>query len=158
MTRFRDEVKLIPGVAWAIAVLCYLLMALLFVRVVFPDPDFAGQPGIVKLLFGVLVPLPLVLFVLLVGYVYADAKRRAMRHVLWTWVAALVPNGIGIILYFVMRTPIAPRPCPQCGTTARAGFAFCANCGAALSPACPGCRRAAEPGWSHCPYCGTKLS
>lgn len=158
MTRFRDEVKLIPGVAWAIGALLYLLMVLLFVRVVFPDPDIAAWPGFARFLFMVCVPLPLFLFVLLVGYVYADAKRRAMRHVLWTWVAALVPNGIGVILYFVMRTPIAPHPCPQCGANARPGFAFCPQCGIALSPACPGCRRAAEPGWSHCPFCGTKLS
>lgn len=158
MSRFRDELRLIPFVAWVIAALLYVCMVVIFQQFVFPDPDFAGWSEIGKLLFMVFVPLPLFLFVLLVGYVYNDAKRRAMRHVLWTWVAALVPNGIGVILYFVMRTPIAPSACPQCGASTRAGFAFCAQCGTALSPACPGCRRAVEPAWTHCAYCGKKLS
>ena len=157
MTRFRDELKLIPTVACVIGLLIYLLIGVIFVRLVFPTGEFEAWPLFAKVVFMLVTPLPLLIYVLLVGYVYADAKRRAMRHALWTWVAALVPNGIGIILYFVMRTPIAPRPCPQCGAAARPGFAFCPNCGAGLSPVCTGCRRAAEPGWSHCAYCGLKL-
>lgn len=157
MTRFRDELRLIPSGVWVIAAMVYLLMVMAFMILVSRDPEFASWHPTFREMFMFLVPLPLFVYVLLVGYVYGDAKRRGMRHVLWTWVAALVPNGIGIILYFVLRQPIAPRPCPQCGAIARPGFAFCPQCGAAISPVCAGCRRAAEPGWSHCAYCGLKL-
>jgi predicted amidophosphoribosyltransferase len=94
--------------------------------------------------------------VLLVGYVYSDAKRRGMRYVLWTWLAALIPNAIGIILYFVLREPLLVN-CTHCGAQARPGFTFCPKCGGSLSPACPQCRRAVEPGWTHCVQCGASL-
>jgi hypothetical protein len=52
--------------------------------------------------------------VLLNGYVYADAKRRGMRYVMWTWPAILIPNAIGVILYFVLRDPLLVN-CTQWG-------------------------------------------
>jgi RNA polymerase subunit RPABC4/transcription elongation factor Spt4 len=94
--------------------------------------------------------------ILLVGYVYADSKRRGMRYVMWTWLAALVPDGIGIILYFVLRDPM-PKACPQCSTAVPAKFMFCPHCGAAMQPTCSNCGRGVEPGWGNCPHCGTKL-
>ncbi len=55
---------------------------------------------------SVLPGMPLFVLVLLIGYVYADAKRRGMRYVMWTLLAIFIPNAIGIILYFVMRDPL----------------------------------------------------
>jgi hypothetical protein len=62
------------------------------------------------------------------GYVYADARRRAMPAVPWTLVAIFVPNLLGFLLYFVLRRPIA-SPCPQCGQAITAGQRFCPSCG-----------------------------
>jgi RNA polymerase subunit RPABC4/transcription elongation factor Spt4 len=95
-------------------------------------------------------------WILLVGYVYADAKRRGMRYVMWTWLAALIPDGIGIILYFLLRDAL-PRPCPGCSTVVKAGYTFCPHCGAATQPTCPHCGRGVEGAWSHCPHCGSGL-
>ena len=48
---------------------------------------------------------------LCLGYVYADAKRRGMRPVLWTLIAALFPHLFGFLLYFALRQPMTPlRP------------------------------------------------
>jgi hypothetical protein len=66
--------------------------------------------------------------ILLAGYVYADAGRRGMPPVPWTALALLVPNGIGFVLYFLLRRPIA-RPCPACGFPLPAEAAFCLRCG-----------------------------
>ena len=96
-------------------------------------------------------------YVLLVGYVFADARRRGMKHVLWTLLAIFIPNAIGIILYFILRDPI-PVPCPACGTPARKGHAFCAGCGAAVRTACPQCRQPIETGWRNCARCGAALT
>ena len=61
----------------------------------------------------------MVLFILLVGYVWADAKRRQMNAVLWVLLAIFIPNLIGVILYFILRQPL-PVPCPSCRTPAGA--------------------------------------
>ena len=157
MNRFRDEFRVIPPVACVIAALVYLAAVMLIVGLLFQQkPEPYSWPLWVKVPFAALVPLPPTIYVLLIGYIYRDAKRRGMRHVMWTLLAALIPNGIGIILYFVLRDPLL-LPCPDCGAAARPGFAFCPQCGAALSRACPTCRRAVESGWANCAYCGNRL-
>ena len=67
-------------------------------------------------------------FILLAGYVYADASRRGMPPVLWTALAILVPNSIGFVLYFLLRKPIV-HPCPNCGCGVAQDAAFCSRCG-----------------------------
>jgi hypothetical protein len=154
MSRFREELRLIPPIAWAIAALLYLALGggLYY----FGVANDRTLPLAAKVAIVVLAGLPLAVMVLLVGYISRDAKRRGMRHVLWTVLAAIIPNGIGIILYFLVREPLM-RPCPKCGTLARAGYAFCTKCAEPLAPACPQCRRATEPRWAHCAFCGAKL-
>jgi predicted amidophosphoribosyltransferase len=93
---------------------------------------------------------------LLAGYVYGDAKRRAMRYVMWTLLAIFIPDGIGIILYFILRSA-TPKPCPGCSQDVPSGFVFCPHCGTALQATCPNCGRGVERGWANCPHCGTKL-
>lgn len=157
MSRFQDELKLVPRPAFAIAVVVWLAFFLLMILLPFRvDPEGRSWPLAGKLAVSVLPGIPLFVMVLLVGYVYSDAKRRGMRYVLWTWLAALIPNAIGIILYFVLRDPLLVS-CAQCGAQVRTGFAFCPKCGGALGQACPHCRRAVEPNWTHCAYCGASL-
>jgi len=157
MSQFREEVRVIPRTAWVIGIILYLIAATLVCFVAMPtDPATSRWPlsGRIASAYGFsLVLLP---WVLLIGYVYADAKRRGMRYVLWTWLVILVPNAIGMILYFVLRDPL-PRPCPHCATLARPSFVFCPVCGTAMQPTCPNCGRGVEPGWSNCPHCGGKL-
>ncbi len=157
MSRFREETKIIPWAAWLTGFLVYAGMILIFIMFLFrQEPEPAGWPLVAKAAFAALVPLPLFIFVLLVGYVYADAKRRRMNHVLWTLLAIFIPNALGIILYFILRDP-APKPCPNCGMMTGKGFAFCSNCGHALAQRCPNCGRGVESGWTHCGYCGSSL-
>ena len=67
-------------------------------------------------------------YVLLAGYVYADASRRGMPAIAWTALTVLVPNAIGFVLYFLLRKPIA-HPCPNCGCGVAQDAAFCSRCG-----------------------------
>jgi Double zinc ribbon len=157
MSRFSEEMRVIPKTAWAIAVLLYLGFVALTWFIFIPRDEGLRAwafPGIV--IFAGIMPLFLAVYVLLAGYVYADARRRGMRHVMWTLLAIFVPNAIGIILYFIMRDPLL-RPCPACGHTASSGYSFCPKCGTALSRACPECRSAVQPEWSHCTKCGAQL-
>jgi hypothetical protein len=157
MNRFSDELRIIPGVAWVIAVLVWVCMFWLLMFVAFPgDPKLRLWPTLGQIAFSIWPGLVVAAVVLLVGYINADARRRGMRYVMWTWLAILIPNSIGIILYFVMRDPL-PVYCPRCQGKGRPGFAFCPQCGAEMSRSCPSCKRTAEPAWNRCPYCGTEL-
>jgi len=96
-------------------------------------------------------------FLFLFTYIYRDARRRNMNAGLWTLLAVIAPSGIGIILYFLLREPLAAH-CTKCGLLADARFAYCPRCGATLTPACPQCHRVPQPGWTHCAHCGAALT
>jgi hypothetical protein len=68
------------------------------------------------------------IWLLCLGYVYADARRRNMRAALWVCMAVMVPNLLGFLLYFALRQPIA-TPCKHCGQSTVPGQRFCAWCG-----------------------------
>ena len=70
--------------------------------------------------------------ILLAGYVYGDASRRGMPPIPWTALALLVPNGIGFVLYFLLRKPIV-HPCSRCGHGVAPDAAFCSQCGESQS-------------------------
>ncbi len=157
MNRFSDEIRIISPVAWMIAALAWVgMFCLLFLVGIPQNPKLSHWPVAGAFAFSVWPGLIVAVFVLLIGYINADARRRGMRYVMWTLLAIFIPNSIGIILYFILRDPLLV-PCTKCGAKARMGFAFCPQCGAALSAACPACKRPVEPNWQRCAYCGAGL-
>jgi hypothetical protein len=86
----------------------------------------------VALLMGAIVAF----WLLCVGYVYADARRRAMPAVLWILIVIFVPNLLGFLLYFALRRPLG-SPCPSCGQLIAAEQRFCAWCGSQRTPPPP---------------------
>jgi hypothetical protein len=157
MSGFKNELRVIPRFAWILGWVVYLGMGALLFTVALPhDRQMrTWNPGW-QLLFSFGIPLIVLAYVWLVGYVYGDAKRRGMPYVMWTLLAFFIPDGIGIILYFILRKPM-PRPCPGCSQDVPSGFVFCPHCGTPLQPTCPSCGHAVERGWANCPSCGTKL-
>jgi RNA polymerase subunit RPABC4/transcription elongation factor Spt4 len=157
MSRFTKELKIIPTAAWVIGGLLYAAVTTpLFLYAIPQDPEMGHWPRWGQALFVYGIFLIVVAFIDLIGYVYADAKRRGMRYVMWTWLAILVPDAIGIILYFILRDPL-PKPCPGCANFVKAGFTFCPHCGTALQPTCPNCGRTVDLSWANCPHCGQQL-
>jgi Phospholipase_D-nuclease N-terminal len=67
-------------------------------------------------------------WLLCLGFVFGDARRRGMRPFLWVLVAALFPHLLGFLLYFVMRQPIASS-CSHCARTMALNQPFCSWCG-----------------------------
>jgi hypothetical protein len=158
VSRFSEEMKIIPRAAWYIAtILCVIvpIIACLFFAVAVQRSTPSGGPPFPFLFVGILICAAMFVYILILGYIAADAKRRGMRVVLWVLLAAFIPNAIGIILYFILREPFL-RKCPSCGVSS-GPYAFCPSCGASLGAACPSCRGAVEPGWSHCARCGASL-
>jgi len=158
MSRFREELRVIPRAAWVVAGILYVAFICLFVGLyVFANgPELTEMPLALKLFLLLFPPLIAFVLVALIGYVYGDAKRRQMRYVMWTLLAIFIPDGIGIILYFILRDPL-PKPCPGCARRLKGGGVFCPHCGTPLQATCPNCGRGLEIGWSHCTHCGTKL-
>jgi hypothetical protein len=150
MSRLRQELAVPPRAGLAISALLALAGAALFVLVT-RDQRFPAR-------LALSTPLAFFIFLYgsLVSYVYGDAKRRGMRHRIWALVAACVPNGLGLLAYFLLREPLL-RPCGVCGAPGRRDFAFCPQCGSPLPGACPACRRPVQTVWSHCAHCGTKI-
>ena len=158
-TGFGHNLAMIRPVAWFIAIALFVGMQCAFWFAIFPngDPNEMEKMSLaLKIFLPTLAASVLFVWALLVGYIYADAKRRGMRYVMWTLLGAFVPNAIGIILYFLLREPL-PTPCPRCGKLARGSFAFCPHCGAELLRACRVCGKKLEPGWSNCAHCGTPV-
>ena len=162
MTRFEEEWALVPaGARWTAALVALAFAALMGGIFLLPavaerDPKalLILSPFFLLTLIGA---VPMAAYVLLLGYVWGDARRRGMNHVLWTLLALFIPSAVGIILYFILRDPV-PVPCPSCGTPARKGHAYCASCGAAVRAACPQCRQPIEAGWRNCARCGAALT
>ncbi len=157
MNRFSDELRIIPVVAWILAVLIPICSFVLLFTVAIPqNPKMSLWPVVGRVAFAIWPGLLVGVLVLFYGYIYADARRRGMRYVMWTLLAIFVPNTIGIILYFILRDPLLAR-CPKCGAQGRVNFTFCPQCGAELTTTCPSCKRPVEPGWKSCPYCRSAL-
>ena len=95
--------------------------------------------------FGLLGGVVLAVWVTCLGYVYADARRRAMPPILWTLVAILVPNLLGFLLYFAIRRSIT-QTCAECGQAITVDHRFCSWCGYQGSPAAQATSRSDSTG------------
>lgn len=151
-TGLTAELKIVPHWAWALAIIAFVAAQIVF--------NFAAtkdiSPAWLRALVGLLVGLVGGAFLLVIGYINGDAKRRGMSPWLWTIVAILIPNALGFVLYFILRQPLC-RTCPQCGNTVQAGFNFCPRCSYKVSPSCSQCQRVVGVNDVYCPYCGTSL-
>lgn len=157
MSSFSARLKIIPRAAWITGgILSVALTLPLAIGPLRFDSEMRAWPAIAKAGILIAPPILILAYSLLVGFIYADAKRRRMRHVMWAWLA-LVPYFVGVILYFILRDPL-PTPCPKCGMEVPREFGFCPGCGASIHPKCKQCGKAMERGWSNCPQCGAAVS
>lgn len=152
-TGLTAEIKIVPLWAWTLAAIAFVSAQIIF------NTFLAGPgapPAWLRVLLGISAGTILGCYLLLSGYVSREAPRRGMSALLWTLVAILIPNGLGIILYFILRQPLN-RTCPQCGNTVQMGFNFCPRCSCKLSASCPQCQRLVGRNDIYCAYCGTSL-
>ncbi len=153
-TGLAGEIKLVPTWAWTLAAVAFVAAQWYF-NIALPRQPHA-PPAWARPLLGLLAGVGGGCYLLFIGYINRDAKRRGMSPVLWTIVAILIPNLLGILLYFVLRQPLRDA-CPQCGNAVQPGFNFCPRCSYKLSPSCPQCQRLVGVNDVYCPYCGTSL-
>jgi RNA polymerase subunit RPABC4/transcription elongation factor Spt4 len=152
-TGLKAEIEIIPLWAYTLAAIAFAAVQIGF-NLVMSGPG--APPAWARVLMGFLGGAIIACYFLLLGYVNHDSRRRGMNPILWTFIAILIPNGLGIILYFVLRQP-RQNACPQCGNAVQTGFNFCPRCNFKLSPSCPHCQRLVGGNDVYCPYCGTSL-
>lgn len=96
-------------------------------------------------------------YVLLIGYVSRDVRRRKMSASLWVFLVILMPGGIGAVVYFLLRQPVLSR-CPNCTTELAADYHFCPQCQFQMAPACGKCFRSVQITDVYCVQCGHDLA
>jgi hypothetical protein len=131
----REFLDVVPQPVWiaACAIVCIAVLVGLVAGAV--HGRVTGQTEVSPVLqslagigMGLLAGFFIAIWILCLGYVYGDARRRAMRPVLWTLIAALIPNLLGFLLYFALRQPVL-LPCPGCGRPIATEQRFCSWCG-----------------------------
>lgn len=127
-----------------------------------------------------LVLVLLVLWLALIYYTYADARRRIDDPMLiaCATAAALFPF-VGTVIYMIVRPPefledVRERElemqaaearlgdsgylaCPHCDHRVKDDFLRCPNCTRKLKDACTHCSRPLDPEWQLCPYCESQV-
>jgi Double zinc ribbon len=164
--RFRDELAVIPrwivialAIIFVIAQILAMLINVFGVAnngVMWPE---GYSPLVASLALAGCVTLGAAFvfpWILLLGYVNRDAKRRGMNSALWTLVCIILMPAyvlLGFIIYFLVREPL-PYACPKCEATVGPRFNFCPNCRCDLHPSCPNCGHEIVESDKFCAFCG----
>lgn len=149
-----DELRMIPRWAMIGAVVVFAGMQWVF-HVVMPHHKHEMLP--LRLMMGYAWGALWASYVLLLGYVSRDARRRGMSTALWMLVCMILPGGIGAVVYFLLRQPELSR-CPACSTSIAASYNFCPQCQFQTAPVCGVCHRGVRITDVYCTQCGHDLA
>jgi len=129
---------------------------------------------------NVLILVLVVLWVALIFWTYADARRRIEDPMLvgCATLASVFPF-VGTIVYAIVRPPefledvrlrelemhaaearlhnLDYQVCPHCDYEVKADFLRCPNCMRKLKDPCHNCGRPLDPQWKLCPYCEAEI-
>jgi len=142
---------------------------------------FGIEDGGLNLAVNLLLLVLVVVWLALVYYTFADARRRIADPVLVTTatlVSLLIPF-IGTVVYAILRPPefladvrereletqaselrmrhLTAQSCPRCEHPIERSWLRCPECQHRLKDPCRSCNRPVDPRWAVCPYCETPL-
>ena len=133
-----------------------------------------------SLVVNLLILFAVVIWLALVYWTYADARRRMTDPMLigCATAASLFPF-VGTLVYLIVRPPeylddIRERElemqaaearlhaagyqlCPYCDAEVERDFLRCPSCQRKLKDPCPSCARPLDPAWRICPYCEAEV-
>jgi hypothetical protein len=150
----EDQLSLIPRWSVVLAIIVFGAVQYLFHGVM---PHHKHELLPMRLLMGYSWGTAFASYVLLVGYVSRDVKRRRMPAALWMLIVVLMPGGIGAVVYFLLRQPLL-RACPNCRTEVMSTFHFCPQCQFQMAPVCGRCFRGVQITDVYCTTCGHDLA
>jgi hypothetical protein len=141
---------------------------------------FGITDGSLNLAVNLLILVLVVVWLSLVYWTWADARRRIADPVLiaTATAASLIPF-IGTIVYTILRPPefladvrerevetqaselrmrhLTAQSCPRCEHPIERSWLRCPECQHRLKDPCVSCNRPVDPRWAVCPYCETPL-
>ena len=133
-----------------------------------------------NLAVNLLILFLVVVWLALVWWTYADARRRIDDPMLvMTATAASLFPFVGTIVYLIVRPPeyledvrerqleiaaaearlaqIEALTCPYCEHDIERSFLVCPSCMRKLKDPCGSCGRPLDPRWTICPYCTSEV-
>ncbi len=145
-----------------------------------PVALFGIEDGSLNLAVNLLLLVLVVVWLSLVYWTFADARRRVADPVLvGTATAASLIPFIGTIVYTILRPPefladarerevetqaselrmrhLTAQSCPRCEHPIERSWLRCPECQHRLKDPCISCNRPVDPRWALCPYCETPL-
>jgi hypothetical protein len=145
-----------------------------------PLAYFGIESSGLNLVVDLLILFVVVLYLSLIYWTYADARRRIMDPMLvgCATAASLFPF-VGTIVYMILRPPeyledVRERElevqaaearlhefdhslCPHCDYRVERDFIRCPSCLRKLKDRCVSCQRPLDQAWTICPYCETEV-
>ena len=120
------------------------------------------------------------IYIALIVWTYADAKRRIADQVLvMTATAASLLPFVGTLIYVIVRPPefledarereleiaasearlaqVEVLACPYCDFDVEKSFLRCPSCLRRLKEPCTTCSKPLDPRWKLCPYCEAEI-
>ncbi|HEY2719371.1 MAG TPA: zinc ribbon domain-containing protein [Solirubrobacteraceae bacterium] len=146
-----------------------------------PLAYFGIESSGLNLVVDLLILFVVVLYLSLIYWTYADARRRIMDPMLvgCATAASLFPF-VGTIVYMILRPPeyledVRERElevqaaearlhefdhslCPHCDYRVERDFIRCPSCLRKLKERCVNCSRPLDQAWTICPYCETEVA
>src|SRR6267154_5908519 len=134
----------------------------------------------VNLALDLLILFLVVVWIALVYWTYADARRRIADPMLigCATAASLFPY-VGTIVYMIVRPPeylddvrerelemqaaearlaqLGYHLCPHCDFEVEKDFLRCPSCMRKLKDPCPVCSKPLDPSWKICPFCENEV-
>jgi len=156
----KDYSKIFKVIFWIVTVFAVSIIVGVFL-LLFVSGLYESMPGDDQLVLCIIiVGIPVVIMIAgLIGYlIYRDAKRLGMNAWMWLLIAIYAPNGIGIIIYLIVRfSEKKKKNCSQCGYPIKNDYLSCPKCGYKLKDSCSKCGNAIESDWQVCPHCNNAL-
>jgi RNA polymerase subunit RPABC4/transcription elongation factor Spt4 len=145
-----------------------------------PIAYFGIESSGLSLVIDLLILFGVVLYLSLVYWTYADARRRIADPMLigCATAASLFPF-VGTIVYMILRPPeyledvrereldlqaaearlheLDHNLCPHCDYSIERDFVRCPSCLRKLKERCTNCSRPLDRAWTICPYCETDV-
>jgi hypothetical protein len=142
---------------------------------------FGIESSGLNLVVDLLILFVVVLYLSLIYWTYADARRRILDPMLvgCATAASLFPF-VGTIVYMILRPPeyledvherelevqaaearlhdLDHSLCPHCDYRVERDFVRCPSCLRKLKERCVNCSRPLDQAWTICPYCETEVA